>query len=452
MSFEDQVSTDGLPASIHTEVAILGAMLLDGVALSDATLKLVAEDFSLDSHQRIYRAILTLLERGTAIDITTVRTELERRRDLDAVGGPAYLFHLTEGIPRNLSIEAYVRIVKDKSLLRQVMGICHNGSLRAADQSEDGITVLADVEEALSSLSRESVISGFVTAADIVNSAPSVDQLLAGGTEEGDIATGFAFDRWTNKLKGGQLVVIGGRPSMGKTGWALNAAAYAALEEGKVVGIITLEMSREEVLRRIIQSASRVSLRSFASKTISAEHRKRVYDTMERVINAQIHIDDKAFTTMPEIRAKARRLHHQHNLDLLVLDYIGLVEGTGKKQENRVQEVSAVSRGLKALAKELKIPVIALAQLNRKCEERPNKRPMLSDLRDSGSIEQDADIVAFVYREEMYQPDNPDVRGKAEFIVAKQRDGQIGTMHMVYLNHITLFEDAALPHQEAYAH
>lgn len=437
----DESQYEGLPSSVHTEIAVLGAMLIEPMAIADAMGKLVADDFSLDSHRIIFRAIAAIAERQEPVDLVNLRVELAKRRELDAIGGPAYLFYLTEGLPPNLAVDGYATIVKEKAILRRLMSICRDGALRAADQGEDALAILSDLEKDLTEISRASASSGFVTVMDIIAEQTSTDAFLAGQTEQGSILTGFpTFDSWTNGLKGGQLVIVAGRPSMGKTAWALNAAENAAVRFGKKVGIITLEMSKEELLRRMIQSNSGVPNRRFASGSVSKDERERALGAVERFIESNLHIDDKAFTTMQEIRGKARRLHHQHGLDLLIIDYIGLVESPGKS-ENRTQEVSAISRGLKGLAKEMGIPVIALAQLNRKCEERSDKRPMLSDLRDSGSIEQDADIVAFVYRHEMYAPGDPDHKGKAEYIVAKQRDGQIGTIHMSYRNETTRFED-----------
>lgn len=442
------IETSGLPASVHTEIACLGAMLVDAVARNDATTKLVPDDFSLSSHSRIYKAMVDMMERGDAIELTTVVAELTKRRELDSIGGPAYLASLTEGIPRDFSIEAYVQIVKDKSLLRQLFSIFQDASNRTCDQSEDAITVLSDIEARLAEVSQTAVTGGFVTVGEIMAEQKSVDEFLSGGQQVGTIATGFAVDRLTNYFKPEELIIVAARPSMGKTAWALNIASNNAIRYRKNVGILTLEMSREALLRRMVQSESRIPKQRFVTNSLGAEERRAANHALESLMDSGLFIDDKPFTTMQEIRAKSRRLKQAHNLDLLIIDYLGLIEPPARS-ENRTQEVSAMSRGLKGLAKELGIPVMALAQLNRKCEERSDKRPMLADLRDSGSIEQDADVVAFIYREEVYSPENTEVRGMAEINLAKNRDGAIGKTDLRYFGAITRFEDCAHPSEEA---
>ena len=443
--------TDGLPSSVHTEVAILGAMLLDGVAISDATAKLKAEDFSLDSHQRIYRAMVDLMAKGQGIDLTTLRSELERRRELDSVGGPAYLFYLTEGIPRNFNIESYVRIVKDKSLLRQLMSIFHDGGIRAADQSEDAITVLGDVEALLADVADSAIQRGLAGIGEIVASSfGSIDALYEQGREVTGLATRYTlFDKMTSGLQDSELIIIAARPSMGKTAWAINIAQNAAVHDGKVVAVFSLEMSKESLLRRMLASEALVGSRKLQTGTMLRDDRDKLVKALERLMESKMFIDDTPGISLPEMRAKARRLKQQERrLDLIVIDYLQLMQGTnttGKKGfENRTQEVSSISRGLKALAKEMKVPVLALSQLSRGSEQRGgDKKPLLSDLRESGSIEQDADVVAFIHREEYYDRDNEDVKGKAEIIIAKQRNGPTGSIELAYLADFTRFENLA---------
>jgi replicative DNA helicase len=442
---------EGLPSSIHTEVAILGAMLLDGIAVSDATAKLKAEDFSLDSHQRVYRAIVDLMGKGHGIDLTTVRAELERKRELDSIGGPAYLAYLSEGIPRNFNIESYVRIVKDKSLLRQLMGIFHDGAVRAADQSEDAITVLGDVEALLADVADSAIQRGLAGIGEIVASSfGSIDKLYEQGREITGLATHYTeFDRMTSGLQDSELIVIAARPSMGKTAWAINIAQNAAVHDGKVVAVFSLEMSKESLLRRLLASEALVNSRKIQTGFLPREDKGKLLSALERLMDSKLFIDDTPGITLPEMRAKARRLKQQEGrLDLIVIDYLQLMTGTnpsGKRGfENRTQEVSAVSRGLKALAKEMRVPVVALSQLSRGSEQRAgDKKPLLSDLRESGSIEQDADVVAFIHREEYYDRDNEDVKGKAEIIVAKQRNGPTGSVHLAYIADFTRFENLA---------
>ena len=440
---------DGLPSSVHTEVAILGAMLLDGVAISDATSKLRAEDFSLDSHQRIYRAVVDLMARGHGIDITTVRAELERRREIDSVGGPAYLAYLSEGIPRNFNIESYVRIVKDKSLLRQLMSIFHDGQIRASDQSEDAITVLGDVEALLADVADSAIQRGLAGIGEIVaQSFGSIDALYEQGREVTGLATRYTeFDRMTSGLQDSELIIIAARPSMGKTAWAINIAQNAAVHDGKVVAVFSLEMSKESLLRRMLASEALVGSRKLQTGTMLREDKGKLMKALERLMESKMLIDDTPGITLAEMRAKARRLKQQEGrLDLIVVDYLQLMTGvnpSGKRGfENRTQEVSSISRGLKALAKEMKIPVLALSQLSRGSEQRTgDKKPLLSDLRESGSIEQDADVVAFIHREEYYNRDDPEVQGKAEIIIAKQRNGPTGSIELAFRADFTRFEN-----------
>ena len=444
-------AAEGLPSSVHTEIAILGAMLLDGVAISDATAKLRAEDFSLDSHQRVYRSITGLMERGHGIDLTTVRAELERRRELDSVGGAAYLAYLTEGIPRNFSIESYVRIVKDKSLLRQLMGIFHDGVTRAADQSEDAITVLGDVEALLAEVADSAIQRGLAGIGEIVASSfGSIDALYEQGREITGLATHYTeFDRMTSGLQESELIIIAARPSMGKTALAINIAQNAAVHSGKVVAVFSLEMSKESLLRRLLASEALVNSRKIQTGFLPKEDKGKLLSALERLMESKMFIDDTPGITLAEMRAKVRRLKQQEGrLDLILVDYLQLMTGvntSGRRGfENRTQEVSSISRGLKALAKEMKVPVVALSQLSRGSEQRAgDKKPLLSDLRESGSIEQDADVVAFIHREEYYDRENEDVKGQAEIIVAKQRNGPTGSVKLAYIADYTRFENLA---------
>ena len=442
---------DGLPSSVHTEVAILGAMLLDSIAISDATEKLKAEDFSLDSHQRIFRAIVDLMAKGQGIDYLTVQEELSRRHELDSIGGPAYLAYLTEGIPHNFNIESYVQIVRDKSLLRQLMGIFHDGGIRAADQSEDAITVLGDVEAQLADVADSAIQRGLAGIGEIVaGSFVSIDKLYEQGREVTGLATRYSdFDKMTSGLQDSELIIIAARPSMGKTAWAINIAQNAAVQDNKVVAVFSLEMSKESLLRRMLASEALVGSRKLQTGSMLREDRGKLMKALERLMDSRLFIDDTPGITLPEMRAKARRLKQQQGqIDLIVIDYLQLMTGTspsGKRGfENRTQEVSSISRGLKALAKEMRVPVLALSQLSRGSEQRAgDKKPLLSDLRESGSIEQDADVVAFIHREEYYDRDNIEVQGQAEIIVAKQRNGPTGSIKLAFLKDYTRFENLA---------
>ena len=449
-------SGDDRPASIHNEVAILGAMMMDALAISDATGELKTEDFSLDSHRRIFQAMLDLLAVGHAVDYLTVMDHLSRKKELDSIGGPSYLAHLTEGIPRNLNIESYVRIVKDKSLLRQLMAIFDEGSSRAADQGEQATDVLGDIEVRLAEVADSAIQRGFAGIGEIVASSfGSIDALYEQGREITGLATHYIeFDRMTSGLQDSELIIIAARPSMGKTAWAINIAQNAAVRDGKVVAVFSLEMSKEALLRRLLASEALVNSRKIQTGFLPREDKGKLLSALERLVDSKLFIDDTPGITLAEMRAKARRLRQQEGrLDLIVVDYLQLMTGPsspGKRGfENRNQEVSAVSRGLKALAKEMRVPVIALSQLSRASEQRGgDKKPLLSDLRESGSIEQDADVVAFIHRESYYNKtedgeEDPETKGKADIIIAKQRNGPTGTVHLAYLSDYTRFENLA---------
>ncbi len=456
LAMPDPSATHGLPSSVHTEITVLGAMLLDAVAISDATARLLPDDFSLDSHQRIYRAILELLNTGHAVDYITVMDALSKRRELDAIGGPAYLASLSEGVPRHLNIESYVRILKDKSLLRQMLGIFHDGMQLASDQNEEATDVLNSVEQRLADVADSAIQRGFSGIPEIVaNSFGSIDALYEQGREVTGLATHYIeFDKMTSGLQNGELIIIAARPSMGKTAWAINIAQNCSVRDNKVVAVFSLEMGKESLLRRMLASEAMVSSRKLQTGFIPREDKGKLISALDRLMNSKMFIDDTPGITLAEMRAKARRLKQQEGrLDLIVIDYLQLMTGSAtgsqKKFENRTQEVSSISRGLKAIAKELGIPVIALSQLSRGSEQRTgDKKPLLSDLRESGSIEQDADVVAFIHREEYYDRDNEDLKGKAEIIIAKQRNGPTGSLQMAYLSDFTRFENLDTMHGE----
>jgi replicative DNA helicase len=440
------------PASVHAEMTILGGMLVEPVAIVDATMLLKADDFALDSHRRIYTAMLNLAEAGHAVDIVTVAEELRRRKELDSIGGVPYLASLSEGLPRKLSIESYVRIVRDKSLMRQLMTVCDVGMIDAADQSQMALDVLNNVSSRLVEISEHAVTGGFSDITAIVrDSFGSIDALYEQGREVTGLATHYIdFDRMTSGLQESELVIIAGRPSMGKTAWAINIAENAAVRGGKVVAVFSLEMSKSSLLRRMLASQAMVNSKAIQTGMLMRDDRQKLIAGLEKLMESKMFIDDTPGITLAEMRAKARRLRQQQNgqLDLIVIDYLQLMTGSAganqKGFESRTQEVSAISRGLKALAKEMKVPVVALSQLSRASEQRGgDKKPMLSDLRESGSIEQDADVVCFIHREEYYDRENEDLKGKAEIIIAKQRNGPTGSVHLAYLADYTRFENLA---------
>lgn len=447
----------GLPASIDAERSILGAVLLENHAYNEAAEKLKADDFALDSHRRIFGRMAELIDAGRAVDIVTLSEELAKRKEVEAVGGVAYLASLTEGLPRRISIEEYVRIVKDKSLLRQLINICSTAITRAADQGEEALEVLNAAESGLLEVTERGITRGFASIPEIVrDSFGTIDNLYKEGREVTGLATHFSdFDKMTSGLQASELIIIAARPSMGKTAWAINIAQNAAVNGGKVVAVFSLEMSKESLLRRMLASQALVDSQKIQKGFLLREDQDKLTRALEQLAESKLFIDDTPGISLTEMRAKSRRLRQMSGgLDLIVVDYLQLMTGGssgpgGKRFENRTQEVSAISRGLKALAKELQVPVIALSQLSRSSEQRGgDKKPMLSDLRESGSIEQDADVVAFIHRESYYnrdengQPD-PDTEGKAEIIIAKQRNGPTGSVHLAYISKCTRFENLA---------
>ncbi len=448
----------GLPASLDAEKSILGAVLLDNHLYNEAAERITSSDFALDGHRRIFQRMAELIDEGRAVDIITLRDILSRNKEIDAVGGVAYLASLTENLPRRISIEEYVRIVKDKSLLRQLITVCSEAITRAADQSEDALDVLNGAESQLLEVTEHGVQRGFASIPDIVrDSFGTIDNLFAEGHREvTGLQTHFDdFDRMTSGLQKSELIIIAARPSMGKTAWAINIAQNSAVRGGAVVAVFSLEMSKESLLRRMMSSEAMVDQQKIQKGFLSRDDQEKLTMALERLTESQLFIDDTPGISLTEMRAKARRLRQMHGrLDLIVIDYLQLMTGgtggpNGKRFENRTQEVSAVSRGLKALAKELDVPVIALSQLSRSSEQRGgDKKPMLSDLRESGSIEQDADVVAFIHREAYYNKDengqpDPETEGKAEIIIAKQRNGPTGSVHLAYLSKCTRFENLA---------
>ena len=445
---------DGRPASLHAERTILGAMLVEPLAIVDATLLLKTEDFSLDSHRKLYDVILHLSEAGHAVDDITVSEELSKRKHLDSVGGRAWIAGLSEGLPRRLSIESYVRIVRDKSLMRQLMTVCDMGMTEASDQSLEAIEVLNQVEGRLMEISEHAVSGGFSDISAIVrNSFGSIDALYEQGREVTGLRTHYTeFDKMTSGLQASELIIIAARPSMGKTAWAINIAQNAAVRDGNVVAVFSLEMSKESLLRRMLAGEASVGARKLQTGFLGREDKGKLQNALERLMESKLYVDDTPGITLAEMRAKARRLRQQEGrLDLIVIDYLQLMTGSAganqKKFENRTQEVSSVSRGLKALAKELRVPVVALSQLSRGSEQRTgDKKPLLSDLRESGSIEQDADVVCFIHREEYYDRENEDLKGKAEIIIAKQRNGPTGSVQMAYIADYTRFENLDTSH------
>jgi replicative DNA helicase len=445
MATSDYALRSSLPANEEAERSILGAILLDNFAYNQAAEHLRTEDFSLDSHRRIYSRMVDLAETSRPIDMITLIEELERHKDLQAIGDVAYVSSLVEGVPERPSIEHYVKIVRDKALLRGLISAANTAIARAADQSDAAEDVLSDAEAAIFQLSEKRIGRGFTRFKEIfAESFGTLESLLQRGRRVTGLATHYTdLDEMTSGLQRSDLVIIAARPSMGKTAFAMNIAENAAIEDEQVVGVFSLEMSRDALLQRLLCSQARVDAHKFRTGSLWQDDMKKVARAKEQLDQALIFIDDTPGISLSEMRAKAQRLKHAQNgkLDLIIVDYLQLMSGGGKRFENRTQEVSAISRGLKALAKELSVPVIALSQLSRAPESRGgDHRPQLADLRESGSIEQDADLVMFIFREEVYRQDDPELQGRAEIIIAKQRNGPIGKVKMAFLKQCTRFE------------
>ncbi len=450
----------GMPASLDAERSILGAILLDNTAYNEAAESLKPDDFSLDSHRRIFARMMDLMETGRPIDIITITEELSKKKEVEAVGGVAYLSSLTDGVPARPSIEQYVKIVKDKALLRGLIHACTNAIARASEQADDATEIIDAAESAIFQIAENRLGMGFLGITEIVKqSFGSIDKLYERGQRITGLETHYEkLDEMTSGLQASDLVIIAARPSMGKTAFAINIAENAAVRDRKVVGVFSLEMSREALLLRMLCSQSRVDSHKLRTGFLAREDYGKLVQGMAALAEAPIFIDDSPALSITEMRAKTRRLMQaQGRLDLVVVDYLQLMSGGGgRRYENRTQEVSAVSRGLKALAKELRCPVVALSQLSRAPESRGKgeQRPQLSDLRESGSIEQDADVVAFIFREEYYMRREdvpPELEGVAEIIIAKQRNGPTGSIKLAFLKNSTRFEnlaEGALPPEE----
>ncbi len=438
-----------MPASMEAERAILGAVLLDNSSYNQAAESLQADDFMLDSHRRIYMRMSELAESGRPIDFVTLTEQLGQHKEIEAVGGVVYVTSLTDGLPRVKNIEQYVRIVKDKALLRALIHTSSSVIEQAYDQSAPAEEIIEAAESAIFQIAEKRIGQGFLGIPDIVRSSfGSIDRLYDQGQRITGVATHFEdLDNLTSGLQKSDLVIIAGRPSMGKTAFAINIAENAAVKDHKVVGVFSLEMSRESLILRMLCSQARVDSHKMRTGFLGRDDHRKLVEALASLVEAPIFIDDTPAISVSEMRAKSRRLQQaQGRLDLLVVDYLQLMSGPpGKRQENRTQEVSAISRGLKGLAKEIRCPVVALSQLSRAPETRSddNKRPQLSDLRESGAIEQDADVVAFIFREEVYRPDVPELEGIAEVIIAKQRNGPVGTAKLAFLKPYTRFESLA---------
>ncbi len=450
MATTDYSLDRGLPVSLEAERSILGGILLDNSLYDQAAEHLTGDDFSLDAHRRIYSRMRDLQETGRPVDMITLVEELDRHREVEAIGGVAYLSSLIDGVPDRPSIEHYVRIVRGKALLRGLINVAQNAIAEAIEHADEAEEVLGRAEESIFRLSENRIGQGFMDIPGIIKTSfGSLEELIDRGQEITGLETHYKkLDQLTGGLQPSDLIIIAARPSMGKTAFAMNIAENAAVNDGKVIGIFSLEMSREALLKRMLASHAQVDSKELNQGFLSKDDKRKLMSAVDRLMQSKLYIDDTPGISVSEMRAKARRLKQtEKRLDLVVVDYLQLMSAVpigGKRFENRTQEVSAISRGLKALAKELRVPVVAMSQLSRAPESRGgDHRPQLSDLRESGSIEQDADVVAFIFREEYYKRDDPDLEGVAEIIIAKQRNGPTDTIKMVFRKNCTRFENMA---------
>ncbi len=443
MSAIDTTLEKGLPASQDAERYVLGSILLDDALYIQVASALEADDFSLEKHRRIFLRMGELSARAERIDRLTLAEELMKHGQLEACDGIGYLVSLDDGLPQLQNLDSYVRLVKNKSLLRRVIYASQGLINRCLTGEEEPQEILANAEEILLKLGASTVKTSLATPGEIIEQFQGgLNAFLDPGRRIQGLSTGFKrFDELTGGLHPGELVIIAGRPAMGKTALALNIAQHAAVKLAKTVAIFSLEMSKESLLTRLLCAGARVDSHRFRQGYLDAEERRRLQQTAAELVGAPLYIDDTSGSNLIDLHAKLRRLTAERQVGLVVLDYLQLMSGRGRF-DSRVQEISALSRGLKLMAKELEVPMLVLSQLSRAPETRPgDHRPQLSDLRESGSIEQDADVVAFIFREEVYKPDRDDLKGQAELLLSKQRNGPTGKVNLVFLHNLTKFEN-----------
>ena len=439
------------PHSVEAEQSVLGGILLDSTAWDKIADLLREQDLYRYEHRVIFRHIALLIEHAKPVDVITVAESLENNAELEKAGGLSYLGSLAQNVPSAANIRRYAEIVRERAIMRKLAEVgteiatsAYNPGGRDAgqllDEAESRVFEIAE--------SGERGNKGFVAIPSLLTQVVERIETLYSRDNASDvtgIATGFTdLDSMTSGLQPGDLVIVAGRPSMGKTAFSVNIAEHVALEVSKPVAIFSMEMGGTQLAMRMIGSVGRLNQHTLRTGKLEDDDWSRMTHALGRLNDAPIFIDETAALNSLELRSRARRLHRQNDgLGLIVIDYIQLMSSTSSKGgENRATEISEISRSLKSLAKELQVPVIALSQLNRSLEQRPNKRPIMSDLRESGAIEQDADLILFIYRDEVYNPDSPD-KGKAEIIIAKQRNGPIGKIELTFRGEYTRFENFA---------
>jgi replicative DNA helicase len=437
---------------LEAERALLGSILLDNSALNMALEVVGKDDFFAEAHRITFEKMVNISEKNRTIDLVTLCEELNKDGQIEKAGGAAYLAALTDGVPigTSVAVSEYSRIVKEKSLIRRLINAGNNLISRCMEGTDDPDTLIDLAQTQVFDIAEQRVQSGFANIREIVKSSfGTIDVLFDRGQHITGIETGFVdLDNMTSGLQPGELVVIAARPSLGKTALALNIAAHAAIKHNKTVGLFSLEMSKESLVIRLLCSEAEIDGHKLRSGFSNRDDWKKLTHALGRLADAPLLIEDTPALSIMQIRAKARRLKMEKALDLVIVDYLQLVSGHGRF-ENRTQEVSYISRGLKSIAKELKVPVLALSQLSRAPEQRPGQRPQLSDLRESGSIEQDADVVIFIFRERKAAEESDgegevDRRGvEMRLIVGKQRNGPTGDIPVVFMRPYAKFENMA---------
>lgn len=433
------------PQNIEAEQSVLGSLLIDPDAIIKVGSFLVPDDFYSEAHRIIYRAMLDLHERRLPVDLITVVDELTRRGQIDVIGGPAYLTSLINMVPTSVHVEHYGRIVERTSLMRRLIAAAGQIAALAYEGREEADEVIDEAERILFEVSQRRVGKSLVHIKEVIKQYyERIEYLVEHRDETLGVPTGFVdLDRLLGGLQPSDLIIIAARPGVGKSSLATSIACNAALKHNAVVAIFTLEMSAEQLVQRMIASYAGINSQRLRLARIEESEWEQFTRVSSTLSEAAIFIDDTPSPSPMEIRTKARRLAAEHALDLVIIDYLQLMHAGDRRAENRVQEISYISRSLKALARELNIPVIAVSQLSRAVETRQEKRPLLSDLRESGSIEQDADIVMFIYREELYDQDT-ERANIADIIVAKHRNGPTDTISLRFDPTLTKFADLAL--------
>jgi replicative DNA helicase len=436
------------PQNLEAEQAVLGGVLIDNSVLPQVVEILQAQDFYRAGHRRIFEAMVALFERDDSIDLITVREILEQKNHLEDAGGTAYLASLIDMVPTAANVSFHSRIVREKALLRGLISTATEIASQSYEGSQDVEILLDEAERRIFDISERRTRAGFVGIRSILKDSFKVIEKLYDKKEMiTGVATGIVeLDKLTSGFQPSDLIVIAGRPSMGKTALVLNIAEFIGVKSRQPVAVFSLEMSKEQLVMRMLSSRAKVDSNRLRNGFLTPQDWPRLSVAAGELSEALIFIDDSPSISVLEIRAKARRLKAEHDVGIIIIDYLQLIRGRDRV-ESRQQEISEISRSLKALAKELKVPVVALSQLSRAVETRGgDRRPLLSDLRESGAIEQDADVVAFIYREEVYKKDDEDaamsdIAGKAEILVRKQRNGPTGTIHLTFLKEYTRFEN-----------